>query len=51
MMAVFGEIRELRDIWAELTHRAPRRAREEILQRMLFDMLGLRLEQAIRHLG
>lgn len=44
-------IRNFEDLWAQLTHRAPRRVRHDQDERMLFDALGVGLEQAMQYLG
>jgi len=47
----FSHIRRFEDLWAQLTHRAPRQIPRDQTERMLFDALGLGLEQAIQYLG
>lgn len=47
----FSAIHGFEDLWAQLSHRAPRQILHDQSERMLLDALGLGLEQAIQHLG
>lgn len=46
-----ADIRGFEDLWAQFTLRAPRTVLRDQTERMLFDALGLGLEQAIQYLG
>src|SRR6478736_6021614 len=51
MTPCFSAIRGLREIWAGRTRRAPYEPRPDQFERMVFDLLGLGLEQALQYLG
>ena len=50
-MADIANIRGLRELWAAFTHREAAEPLGEIRSRLLTGLLGLGLEQALRHLG
>lgn len=51
MSIALADIRGARETWAERTRREPVRVRHDQSGRMIFDLLGLGLEQAIQYLG
>jgi hypothetical protein len=51
MGLAFGDIPGLRDIWSARTHRTPYQPRSDQFDRVVFDLLGVGLEQVLQYLG
>ena len=51
MTVAFAQIRGLREIWAQRTRRAAYQPRHDHFEPVVFDLLGLGLEQVLRYLG